>query len=327
MLGEETVKVVVIGSKVSWATETHLARAFTACGCEVMHCELRDFERLSLTGVDLVVSGALDGLQGVLYGLPCVTACVNLDLWAPLPRGRDLDLAADYVFCADGGDPAWWKSKGLNHIWLRPGVVADECYLDPNVDNCEDVIFVGSIGYHPEWPHRGQLLNWARETYGERFRVYGNRPVRGAALNRLYASAKVVIGDSFCPGAAGSFPERHGVDYTRYWSDRVYETLGRGGVLVHPFVDGMQDEFSDMEHLLYYEYGDFGGLKEKIDFLLSHTLVREHIRHTGHERVKSRCTYTHRVAWLLDYLAEREPSIRQVHEPTRSVDPTSGGAR
>ena len=28
---------------------------------------------------------------------------------------------------------------------------------------------------HPEWPYRGKLVRWLRETYGDRFAKYGGR--------------------------------------------------------------------------------------------------------------------------------------------------------
>ena len=152
------------------------------------------------------------------------------------------------MFTPDG-DPAseaWFAEQGINHVYVPPAVVSDECTVGnyrPELDH--DVIFVGSKHYHPEWPHRGELLAWLEATYGDRFKRYGGdvQVMRGQDLNDLYASAKVVVGDSLClPG------------HTRYWSDRYYETVGRGGFLIAPCVPGIEEHFTDGEHLLFYDF-------------------------------------------------------------------------
>jgi spore maturation protein CgeB len=115
--------------------------------------------------------------------------------------------------------------------------------------------------------------------------------VRGEALNRLYADSKIVIGDTL------NLP---GNEY--YWSDRVYETLGRGGFLIHPYIKGLTEEFTDKEHLVFYEYGNFDQLAELIEYYLrgNHQEERERIRQNGHQLVKDHCTYTQRLNQVLE---------------------------
>lgn len=170
---------------------------------------------------------------------------------------------------------------------------APECYRAEPVEALrQDVIFVGSYGYHKEWPYRQQLLNWLAATYGSRFTHYDHAShMRGHRLNQLYASAKIVVGDSCCLGFTGR----------DYWSDRVPETLGRGGVLIHPWIKGLDDDYQDSVHLRLYAYGDFAGLKDRIDELL-HDADRERIRLAGHAHVKAHHTYTHRVQQMLDII-------------------------
>jgi spore maturation protein CgeB len=116
--------------------------------------------------------------------------------------------------------------------------------------------------------------------------------VRGLKLNKLYWSTKIVVGDTLC------------IDfkYPDYWSDRVYETLGRGGFLIHPYVSGMEREFEDKKHLVFYEYGNFKQLKELIDYYLEHDEEREAIRKAGHELVKEKYTYKNRWEYILKEL-------------------------
>jgi len=157
-----------------------------------------------------------------------------------------------------------------------------------------EIIFVGSRGYHVEHKYRQTLLDWLTRTYGSRFVHFDHGSgLRGHRLNRLYASAKIVIGDSCNPGFT----------QTNYWSDRCPETLGRGGFLIHPFVPGMEQHFTDQEHLVYYHFGDFDQLKRLIDYYLTHDADRERIRLAGHAWVKAHHTYTHRVKAMLAIVA------------------------
>ena len=116
--------------------------------------------------------------------------------------------------------------------------------------------------------------------------------VRGAALNQVYADAKVVVGDSLCMG----------FDYPYYWSDRVYETLGRGGFLVHPFIKGMDAHFTGGVDLSWYDFNDFDMLKDRIDFYLRNDSLRERVQQHGHLRVKNYHTYRHRWQAILETL-------------------------
>lgn len=155
-----------------------------------------------------------------------------------------------------------------------------------------EVAFVGSYPYpHPEWPYRNELVEWLARTYGTWFRRYGGRnaTVRGQALNNLYASTKVVVGDTLCLGFT----------HKGYWSDRPYETIGRGGFLIMPFVDGLQEEFEDGKHLRYYQYGDFEHLKHLIDYHIQNPGKAREIANAGQEFVRDHCTYHDRLKQAL----------------------------
>lgn len=83
-----------------------------------------------------------------------------------------------------------------------------------------------------------------------------------------------------------------------YWSNRIYEILGRGGFLLHPRTVGLDAEFRDGEHYAGYDCGDWTWLRERIDYWLTHADEREHIRRTGFERMAT-LTYRDRCAELL----------------------------
>jgi hypothetical protein len=157
-------------------------------------------------------------------------------------------------------------------------------------------VFVGSKRYHSEWPYRPQLIDWLAESYGPRFTHVGGDgatgTIRGDDLNRLYANSKIAVGDTLCLNFV----------YPNYFSDRIFECLGRGGFLIHPWILGIDDLFEDGK----YPYGDWEALQFLIDYYLddANAAERERIRRAGHEHVKANHTYRHRWAQILDTIFE-----------------------
>lgn len=223
------------------------------------------------------------------------TLTYHLDLWFGIQRQKDLEQDEFYkhighFFTVDKKMADWFnENTQVKGHYLQAAVFEPECYKgDWREAYAKDVAFIGSRGYHHEWQYRPQLIDWLKETYGERFMHVGGDgqipTTRGVELNNLYASTKVNIGDSLCIG----------FDYPYYWSDRVYETLGRGGFIIHPYIKGMDAHFEDKKHLVFYEFGNFEQLKNLIDYYLEHDEEREAIRLAGHEHVKQNHTYKQR---------------------------------
>lgn len=230
----------------------------------------------------------------------------HLDLWLGLDRQKDLETdpfykLIDHWFVTDKLMADWLnKNTGVKGYYLPAGVFEPETeMLSKSDEHIAEVVFVGSRGYHHEWPYRPLLIDWLAETYGDNFGHYSGEQEaiclkRGWNLNQLYANTKVVVGDSLCIG----------FDYPYYWSDRVYETLGRGGFLIMPYIKGLDDTFEDGKHLVFYEFGDFEDLKNKINFYLQNDQAREYIRKQGHELVKKHHTYTKRWERILDEVSK-----------------------
>jgi len=222
------------------------------------------------------------------------TVSVHLDRWAWLARESDVGNEAtwftQYQFMADGSPEAedLYKKLNLNWFYLKPGVVARDCYMaapDP-VRFPHEIIFIGSRGYHPEYPFRATLVDWLHQKYGERFGHYGNDGigvVRGHDLNVLLATAKIVVGDS-CFGGRPN-----------YVSDRYYETRGRGGFLLHPFVDGV-----DHKGVRSYEKENLNSLEYAINHFVARPEVIEFNRREGFNWVKGNETYTDRMKEVME---------------------------
>lgn len=304
------MKIVHLGNfRHPWCTETHLARSFVALGHTVVAVQ-EDEANAHL------VSGLIDEHRPRLFlqtrtwswpstewvlpvmdrcaDLGVVTAGYHLDRMFGLGREdrvtREPMFRSDVVFTADGDADDAYRSRGVKHRWLRAGVVEDEARrvpANPRLYGGKLVAFVGTEHYHPEWPHRAALVAHLRERWGDRFLKVGdgNPTIRGLELNELYASVPVVVGDSCFATSA-----------TRYWSDRPYETWGRGGCLVFPRVDALAGELGEYPS---FDVGDFDGLDRIVDELLDDGPARD--RHVAdlHHRVRSVATYRHRCAEML----------------------------
>lgn len=315
-------------------TEVHLAATLENLGHEVIRLQENEILADTLTGMiqahnwDLFLFtrtwGELVTLEhlALLRERQIPSVSYHLDLYVGLSRkwlhgGKTLEEVlqtdpfwrTDYVFTPDG-DPksqAVFEGNGVKHFYIKPGVYEPECTMLEKRDTNYEVLFVGggdkigspNIYGHPEWNYRNELITWLYDFYPEKFTKFGHpqETIRNAELNQLYANTKVVIGDSVC--ALWEDDTRH----THYWSDRVYETLGRGGFLIHPYIKGLDEEFEDKKHLVYYEYGNFDQLKELIDYYLEHDDEREAIRKAGHEFVKANATYTQRMEEMLNFVA------------------------
>jgi hypothetical protein len=221
----------------------------------------------------------------------------HLDLWFGLKRQKDLKrdpvyLYIDHFFTVDNQMAKWFnENTSVRGHYLPAAVFDQECsYLPQKLEH--DVIFVGSKNYHAEWPYRPKLINWLEDAYKSSFELWGGQGkgvIRGSDLNKLYATTRVVVGDTLCPKF--SYPD--------YWSDRVYETLGRGGFIIHPYISGMEKHFTDKKHLVFYDFNNFEQLKNLIDYYLAHPKEAEAIRKAGFDHVRNNHTYKNRWTHIL----------------------------
>ena len=301
-------KIVFLGNfRVDYTSESHHAKSLEELGHNVIRMQESEAKSEDIlaqcVGSDLFVwihthgwitTGQI-GMETVLKTLKTLkipSMTYHLDLWFGLQREKDLESfpvykMIDHFFTVDNKMAEWFNEKtNVKGHYLPAGVFGPECIVR-STNKSRDVIFVGSKKYHPEWPYRTKLVEWLSDTYKNRFEHYGSggiKSIRGLNLNKLYWSTKVVVGDTLC------------IDfkYPDYWSDRIYETLGRGGFLIHPYVPGIEKEFKDKEHVVFYEYGNFDQLKELIDYYINNDDEREKIRIAGHELVKNKYTYKHR---------------------------------
>lgn len=224
------------------------------------------------------------------HGVPTVSA--HLDRWAWLEREKDIGQEAtwftEYIFMADASPEAveLYEKHDLNWHYLKPAVAKDQCYMaNPLPEYSYDVVFIGSKGYHPEYPFRKELVEFLENTYGDKFGHFGGdgiEVVRERKLNQVLSGSKVVVGDTCFGGRPG------------YSSDRLTEMVGRGGFIITPDSETLGIPVET------YQYPDLDDLKKKIDYWLDHDFEREAMRLVGHRHVKNHETYTHRAQEIID---------------------------
>lgn len=315
-------KIVFLGNfRVDYSSENHHAKSLESLGHEVVRLQETEAKSQEIfvhaKNSDLFIWVHTHGwrtfgtipMQNVLYnlkklGIPTMT--YHLDLWFGLKRQADLNRDPIYkniehFFTVDKLMADWFnENTNVKGHFLPAGVFDQETYIHPDYDGKNfnhSVIFVGSKGYHPEYPYRPQLINFLREAYGKAFLHVGGDgdtgTIRGDELNKIYAKSKIAIGDTL----------NLNFNYPYYCSDRLFESTGRGGFTIYPRIEGITDWYKDGEEIVYYTHGDLQDLKTKIDYYLAHDKEREQIRLAGHERAKKDHTYVERWKTILKELA------------------------
>lgn len=306
------MKIVFLGNfGVEYSSENHHAKSLESLGHQVIKLQ----EGMT-TGNEVLEQALNSDLLVVVHthgwvtpGLSLAevlrelkgkvtTLTYHLDLWLGLERQKDLDnddfyKLIDHFFCTDKLMADWFnENTQVKGHFIPAGVFHEECYM-MDLPKTNDIIFVGSKGYHHEWKWRPQLIDWLSQTYQNRFKHFGNDGlgvVRGHELNRLYSSSKIAVGDTLCLN----------FDYPYYLSDRVFETTGRGGFLLMPYIEGIEDLFEIGKEIVTFKFGDFGDLKSKIEYYLINDDERESIRLAGFERAKKDHSYKSRWIKILE---------------------------
>lgn len=360
------MRVISLGNfSVPFTTETYTARGLRENGCDVVEVQQDHAQKMGADEfVSMLLTGALskwrvdlclytrthnptalgpawtDAWQR-LAKAGIVTASYHLDRFWDLEREHlvwDADplFTVDHCFTADGGNQDRFARAvpGMNHHWLPPGVDRQEAEQagNPRHDLTNyQVAFIGSTDrYHAEYPQRAALVHHLRQTYGHRRVVFfghgrGSLPVvRQQALNDVLASVPVIVGDSCFANDAPATTRA-----TNYWSDRIPETMGRGGFLLHPDVPGLADVHG-AGVVATYAPGDWDDLDAKIREVSASTPEqRTAILAARRAVILAKHTMTHRMAELLDVcgLTERLTDERQQSEAgTEGGDPDDGTA-
>lgn len=232
-----------------------------------------------------------DEVAQFLTSLEIPKVCWVFDLFWGLPH-REVMVrgiqytGADLFLSTDGGNDDKFESIGIHNILLRQGIDETELGRVSTDKQNYPIAFIGSL--NKSWPYRQKLLALLNKRYPRQFAHHGkDGSIRHRDLSEFVSSVEIVVGDS--------------VRSPRYWSNRVYEIIGRGGFFIHQDVEGLSEEFKPYKHFVPYTHGNFASLYEIIDYYLGHNLDREKIALAGMEHCK-KYTYTERVKQLLEII-------------------------
>lgn len=291
------MRIAFIGKFQRLYDEEYIARSFEALGHDVLRLPneiaMRGlFDRIDEFKPDICLYTKFEPVEGggiFLEGLRSrgvKAVCWLFDLYFGYPRENLVYEAsyfrADVVATTDGGHDDMWLKHRINHMLVRQGIYKPEAVLMQGVPE-DTIVFVGADNALNE--ARVYMTTRVRNHYGDRFKWYGRKnthELRGTDLNVLYAGNKIVVGDS--------------VWSPNYWSNRVVETLGRGGFLIHVDVPGLKQEYPD---IVTYERGNFDDLREKIDYYTEHEDERKSIVERNFNLVRSSYTMEHKCRDLL----------------------------
>lgn len=298
---EKKPKIFFIGSFKRLWDEEGIARALEGLGCHVHRFEetrwdQREFDfKVDTIHPNIVLMAKLKipaqrvAMIRRLRDLWIPTASWTFDLYLGLNREHmlrtDPIFRAEYVFTPDGGNHKKIRGMGINHHVLRQGVFGGFCHRGGATKLPLDVAFVGCE--NPEWIYRTEMCAFLAKNYSRFhwFGRYNTQEVRGEELNDLVASTKIMIGDS--------------VYAPYYWSNRIYELLGRGAFLISPMVPGLEKDYKPYKHFIPYTIGQFDELKEKIDYFLNRPEERRKISEAAMAHTRRRHTLENRCRKLL----------------------------
>lgn len=285
-------KIAYIGKFQKMWDEEYIARGFEMIGCDVLRVPENTryttlMEEIDAYSPDYVFWAkfnvanpliVLNHLKKKKYK----TVCWVFDLYFNYQREYQIDInpmfKADIVISTEGGHQKEWENKGIRHYCVRQGIYDKECYKIENEKEI-DVLFVGSEN---PFNQRQEILKQVAQDFNLTW--VGRQDtdeVRGAKLNELFSKTKVVIGDS--------------VDSPLYWSNRIVETLGRGGFLIHKEVKGLKEEYPYL-----VTYTDYKDLKKKIKFYLKNDKKRQEIIEKNFEWVKNKYLISHQCKKILN---------------------------
>lgn len=209
---------------------------------------------------------------------------------------RTLPLV-DLAFCTDGD----WVAKHPNSNLIQLSQGADERVVGRGISNCGElpsILFAGSV----------KGVGQPRVEFKEFLQTHWGKVDEDTGLFQFNHIEKGIYGRSLADRIAANriVVAPHTPVTDRYWSNRVYITLGFGGFLLHPYTAGLKEEFRNGYDLVMYH--DLHDLKDLIDYYLTDsgmTKVVKSIQLSGLETVKSKYLYRHRCQRLIQTVQER----------------------
>lgn len=190
-------------------------------------------------------------------------------------------------FCTDGDFVADDKTGKLIHLMQG----ADERFVGYGTPTeSHEILFTGLVN---NGSRRLAHFEHLQQKWGNRLGIIGNdgpkSRVHGRALADVLAGTSIAIAPD-------------GPNTDRYWSNRVYLTLGLGGFLLHPYCEKLREHYTPEELVMYRSWEE---LDQQIEYYINNPEEREALRKAGHEKTLQSHLYRHRIEQLIQVVKER----------------------
>lgn len=239
-------------------------------------------------GFAQILFDLMDFEDRIIRGVPWIRRS-RLSWWLPVAGQMDV------VFLKEKDHLERYGRSEVRGYYLDQACDADESPVNETSSSMScDVAFFGT-----HFADRARMLR--RIGKGRTIRIFSDRPrswrwgglraepaAYGLRLAQAVAGAKIVYGESVRSDIPG------------YWSDRVYRILGHRGFFLTRYVPGLEDFFTNHEHLVWGRDDDeIAALATRY---LSDEPARRRIAAAGFSHARAHHTYDHRARELLGVL-------------------------
>ena len=276
--------------------EDAITHALAALGHTVLRVHEIRAHRITKTDADFILFHKYEHVETLKrLGKPAIFYYFDLvDYPDPTLEGRNQtrrQWMADMLphvavgFCSDGDWVA--KDKTGKLVYLTQGADERVTGFGKAVDDCQPPILF--TGIRNGGRTRASFVDEMAIRYGETFRQV-RTGLHGRELADAIAGAKIVVA-----------PDGPVTD--RYWSNRVYLTLGFGGFLLHPYCEKLAEHYQEGKEIVFYQ--NRRQLHELIRYYYEEPDVRKRIATAGLQRTIAEHLYRHRIASLIRIVQER----------------------
>lgn len=197
-----------------------------------------------------------------------------------------------------------WMLEALKHV--DAGFLTDGTYA---AENGSEKLIVLRQGVDTRFTQKGRVqeqynaqVAFIGSLYGNRAqflaRLYGRLGRAFKAYSRVHQRNLANLCESVPILVAPPYPSDK-----NYWSNRVYIITGHGGFLLHPFCDGLVEEYEDSNNIVFYT--DEEDMFQKIDYYLRSPFKRQKIRKASKKQTTSKYSYIRRCQTLISHIRQR----------------------
>jgi hypothetical protein len=294
------VKILYVGrfgQTRSNQDEEAVAHALTQLGHDVMCADEGKVPTAGVPGTQLILFNKWTGLRKFKRGAGCPAVFWYWDLvWHPDPtlRGRcetrmswfrDVLPHADLGFCTDGD---WVNEDATGKLlWLPQGADGRVVGRGTRRDRAKPLLFTGEVKNSGQG--RQAWYNKLVDRFGPQLTHYRNG-VHGREMADAIASHHITLA-----------PAQPVTD--SYWSNRIWNALGFGAFLLHPYCARLADMYQDGHDLVFYH--DVEDMFAMIDKYIHEVDDRHSVAENGLNRTLAEHTYRHRCMELLATIKNR----------------------